>query len=111
MKWRLLTYNPAILTEPPHVEKHVIEPLSIRQARTLLEAVQGDPLEALYYIALSLGLRRGEILGLRPEDICLGQRELRITGTIQRIRGKLVRTTPKTRSDAISGLDTYLNGG
>ena len=59
---------------------------------------QGDPLEALYHIALSLGLRRGEILGLRPEDIHLEQRELRITGTIQRIRGKLVRTTPKTKT-------------
>ena len=82
----------------PHVEKHVIEPLNIVQARALLEAVQGDPLEALYHIALSLGLRRGEILGLRPEDIRLEQRELRITGTIQRIRGKLVRTTPKTKT-------------
>ena len=98
VKWRLLSYNPAALTEPPHVEKHVIEPLTIQQARALLEAVQGDPLEALYHIALSLGLRRGEILGLRPEDIRLEQRELRITGTIQRIRGKLVRTTPKTKT-------------
>jgi hypothetical protein len=31
---------------------------------------------------------------LKKEDIHLEQRELRITGTIQRIRGKLVRTTP-----------------
>ena len=98
VKWRLLSFNPAALTEPPHVEKHVIEPLTIQQARALLEAVQGDPLEALYHIALSLGLRRGEILGLRPEDFHLEQGELRITGTIQRIRGKLVRPTPKTKT-------------
>ena len=76
----------------------MIEPLSVQQAHALLDAVRGDPLEALYHIALSLGLRRGEILGLRPEDIRLEQRELRITGTIQRIRGKLVRTTPKTKT-------------
>ena len=30
VKWRLLSYNPAALTEPPHVEKHVIEPLSVQ---------------------------------------------------------------------------------
>jgi integrase len=43
VKWRLLSYNPAALTEPPHVEKHVIELLTIQQAHALLEAVQGDP--------------------------------------------------------------------
>ncbi|MEP7189554.1 MAG: site-specific integrase, partial [Roseiflexaceae bacterium] len=91
-------YNVAALTEAPRVEKHEIEPLTVEQARALLDAVRGDPHEALYRIALSLGLRRGEILGLRPADINLERRELRVTGALQRIRGKLVRTTPKTKT-------------
>jgi hypothetical protein len=82
----------------PSTELDGASQLTIQQARSLLDAVQGDPLEALYHIALSLGLRRGEILGLRPEDIRLEQRELPITSTIQRIRGKLVGTTPKTKT-------------
>jgi integrase len=98
VKWRLVSYNVAALTEAPRVEKHEIEPLTVEQAWALLDAVRGDPHEALYRIALSLGLRRGEILGLRPADINLKRRELRVTGALQRIRGKLVRTTPKTKT-------------
>lgn len=44
-----------------------IQPLDEEQARALLKAVAGHRLEALYRIALSLGLRRGEVLGLRLE--------------------------------------------
>jgi integrase len=94
----LLPYNPAILTEAPRVGVRKITPLTVQQARALLDAVRGDPLEALYRIALSLGLRRGEILGLRREDVDLVERKLRITGSLQRIRGRLVRTTPKTKT-------------
>ena len=98
VKWRLVSYNVAALTEAPRVEKHQIEPLTVEQARALLDAVRGDRYEALYRIALSLGLRRGETLALRPADINLERRELRVSGALQRIRGKLVRTTPKTKS-------------
>jgi integrase len=97
VKWRLISYNVAALTEAPRVEKREIEPLTMEQARALLEAVRGDPYEALYRIALSLGLRRGEILGLRPADVDLERRELRVSGALQRVRGKLVRTAPKTK--------------
>jgi integrase len=98
VKWRLVSYNVAALMEAPRVEKHEIEPLTLEQARALIEAVRGDRYEALYRIALSLGLRRGETLALRPADIDLERRELRVSGALQRIRGKLVRTTPKTKS-------------
>jgi integrase len=90
--------NAAALTEAPRVEEHEIEPLTVAQAHQLLDAVRGDPLEALYRIALSLGLRRGEILGLRRVDLDMQRRELRVSCTLRRISGKLVRTTPKTRA-------------
>jgi integrase len=98
VRWRLISYNVAAVTEAPHVEPRTSEPLSLEQARALLDAVRGDPYEALYRIALSLGLRRGEILGLRWVDVDLERRELRISGALQRIAGKLVRTTPKTKT-------------
>jgi integrase len=99
VKWRLVSFNAAALTEPPRVEKRKGQPLTVQQARALLDAVRGDPLEALYRIALSLGLRRGEVLGLRRlEDVDLERHELHITGALQRIRGKLLRTTPKTKA-------------
>ncbi len=60
VKRRRIPYNVAALVEIPRAEKPVITPLTPEQAQALLEAVRGDPLEALYRVALSLGLRRGE---------------------------------------------------
>jgi integrase len=41
------------------------------EARTFLQAVRGDRLEALYAVALAVGLRQGEALGLRWQDVDL----------------------------------------
>jgi integrase len=65
LKRRRIQYNVATLVEIPRTEKPVIAPLTPEQSRALLNAVRGEPLEALYRVALSLGLRRGEVLGLR----------------------------------------------
>jgi integrase len=60
------------------VEKRVVKPLTIEQAHALLNAVKGHRLEALYRVALGLGLRRGEILTLRWSDIDLNNRSLTV---------------------------------
>jgi integrase len=73
---------------------------SMNNKRALLSAVAGHRLEALYRVALSLGLRRSEVLGLRWADIDFDQALLRVTGALQRIRGKLERSTTKTVASA-----------
>jgi integrase len=95
---RRIAYNVAALVELPRAEKPSIHPLMPEQARSLLDAVRGDPLEALYRVALSLGLRRGEILALRWEDIDFDQQELRVSGSVRRTGGVLCRRPPKTQS-------------
>lgn len=93
--------NPARTAELTTTDpSHEIIPLTLEQARALLEATQGHRLEALYLVALTLGLRRGEVLALRWEDVDLEKGALRITGTLQRIGKKLVRGKPKTDSSA-----------
>lgn len=77
-----------------------IQPLTVTQARALLEATQGHRLEALYLVALTLGLRRGEVLALLWEDVDLDNGTLRITGTLQRVGKELVRGKPKTDTSA-----------
>jgi integrase len=47
------------------VERFITHPLTPAQAQQLLEAARGDKYEALFATALWLGLRRGEVLGLR----------------------------------------------
>lgn len=98
VKRRRIPYNVATLVEIPHAEKPAITPLTPEQARALLKAVEGDPLEALYRVALSLGLRRGEVLALRWEDIDFERQELKVAGSVRRVRGVLSRRSPKPQS-------------
>ena len=59
------------------------------QARALLAAVRGDRLEALYTVAVAMGLRQREALGLRWQDIDLTNRRLQVEVALQRVDGTL----------------------
>jgi len=73
-----------------------IRPLTPEQARSLLEAVRGDRLEALFVLALTTGLRQGELLALTWEDVELEDAVLRVRRTITRSGGKVDVGPPKT---------------
>ena len=99
----LLRRNEAKLVKPLKRVKPSIEPLSESQAITLLEAVEQHRLKYLYHIALMYGLRKGELLGLLWSDLDFDKKLLRVTGTLQDLRGKPTRkSTPKTKSSARS---------
>ena len=99
MRWGYVTRNVATLVDVSGRAGASIAPLDERQARALLDAVSGHRLEALYRIALSLGLRRSEVLGLLWSDVDAEGGTLHITGSLQRIRGQLVReATTKTEA-------------
>jgi integrase len=74
----LVARNVAKLVEGVRVERPEVEPLEPDIVNKVLAAVQGDPLEAFYVVALATGLRRGELLGLRWEDVDLEAGELRV---------------------------------
>lgn len=73
------------------------QPLSVEEARKLLNAVQGHRLDALWAILLMLGLRRSEICGLRWEHVNFETRTLRVAQSVQRVDGKLQELPTKTR--------------
>ncbi len=102
-RWKLVTRNVADDVDPPVPQGKEARPLSPREARTLLQEARGDRLEALYALAVTLGLRQGELLGLRWDDVDLDARKLRVKHQLQRARDgsglKLVPTkTRKGRS-------------
>lgn len=78
-----------------HREGRTMTPL---QARRLLAEASGDRLEAAYALALTCGLRRGELLGLRWADIDLDAGRLTVRGALKRIDGRLTVEDTKTRS-------------
>jgi integrase len=68
------------------------------QVQTLLCAVQGDRLHALYVLAVSTGMRQGELLALRWRDVDLAGSALAVRATLQRTKEEgYVLRTPKTK--------------
>jgi len=86
-KWELVPRNVATLTNPPRQEHFEVNPLLPEQARAFLEAAKGDRLEALYTVAMGLGLRRGEVLALRWEDVDMDAGTLRVRHALQNLKG------------------------
>lgn len=88
--------NAAALTDPPRVERKEIQPLTPSQARAFLDVVSGHRLEALFTVAVGLGLREGEALGLMWDDVDFEARTLTVRRQLQRLDGQLQLVEPKT---------------
>ena len=73
-----------------------MRPLSPEEARSLLDAVRVDRLEALYAVALALGLREGEAFGLQWDDIDFENATLTVRHALLRMTGRLELVEPKT---------------
>lgn len=73
-----------------------VTPLTADEARTFLDAIRGDRLQALYLVALGVGLRQGEILGLAWSDIDLAAGTLTVRHALQRVAGRLILVEPKS---------------
>jgi integrase len=86
---------------PPKVSRDArkeIQPLSQEQARALLATARGARMEALYVLAVSAGLRQGELLGLRWQDVDLEGGTLSVRRQLTRSKEKvLCFTEPKSK--------------
>jgi integrase len=65
----LIPRNAAAAVKPPQPRREEIQPLSRDQIRTFLDTVRDDRMEALYVLAVTAGLRQGELLALKWEDV------------------------------------------
>ena len=81
----------------PRPSPEEMRPLSEQQARVFLEAAAESDFEALYVLAITTGLRRGELLGLRWEDADLERGTLRVGRALVRERGSHKLGETKTR--------------
>jgi integrase len=94
LKMGRVTRNVCTLIDPPARARREPRPLSRQQLLTFLEGVRGDRLEALYVTAAGTGLRQGELLGLRWQNVDLERGELAVRHTLQ--RGTRLPAEPKT---------------
>jgi integrase len=81
----------------PRPAKKEIRPLSPEQTQVFLRASCGDRFEALYVLAIHCGLREGELLGLKWDDINLEARTLQVRRTLSETRNGPIFEPPKKR--------------
>jgi len=91
--------NVCSLVDAPSLRREEVVPFSTTEARALLAAARGLRNEARWSVALALGLRQGEALALRWEDIDLDTGTLTVKRSMQHLVGKgLVFDEPKSRA-------------
>jgi integrase len=104
LRWGLVSRNVSELVTPPRKEHYEIQPLCIEQVQQLLKALPGNPLEVLFLLALGTGMRQGEILALKWQDIDLMRGTLQVRRVLTHITVRLrkvgepsfIETEPKT---------------
>lgn len=98
VKWQLLVRNPADAVDPPRPERKEMQVLTASEMARLLEGVKDSRMYIPILIAVSTGLRRGEVLGLRWQDIDFNAGTLSVRQALQRTKETgLVFKQPKTQ--------------
>src|SRR3712207_1028282 len=97
VKWHLVPRNVADVVKPPRPVPKEMVGLSADEAQRLLQAAGGDRLEALYTLAIHTGMRQGEMLALRWQDVDLKNAVVSVRRTLTRRGGKAAFGEPKTK--------------
>ena len=95
---RLLLTNPAQGCKLPQLEKKEMKILPQEKIGMYLAEAERRGLLAAFYLELTTGLRRGELLALQWTDLDVENRTLAVTKQVNRINGELVVSPPKTRN-------------
>jgi integrase len=96
VKWTMVPRNVAGLVKPPRPNPAEMRVLSAEETRRLLETAQGNKLQALYVLAVTTGMRQGELLGLRWQDVDLENATVSVRRTLTKNGGRLLLGEPKT---------------
>jgi integrase len=97
VRWNLVARNVCDAVSLPSETSRKVKPLTPEQAQHLLTAIKGQKLEALITLALTTGMRLGELTGLQWSDIDFDQASLSVRRTVGRLGPhKFVEREPKT---------------
>lgn len=104
----LLTNNPADRAKPPRPRAGSPTEMKFWNAEQLgrfLAHIEGDRLEAAWHLLAMTGMRRGEVLGLRWQDVDLDHRRLAVRHTITAVGYEIKESTPKNHQACTIDLD------
>ncbi len=102
VRWGAIGRNPAASASAPAATStpQVPDPWRRHEVKAFLESVAGHPFEALWILAATTGMRRGEILGLRRRDLDLAASRLSVMQAIVLVQGHPTIGPPKTKRSA-----------
>lgn len=95
---KLIISNPTEGCSLPKLEHKEMKTLTVDQLQSFLREAKESGVYEMYYIELATGLRRGELLGLKWEDIDLKQAVIRVRRQVARINGEIVEAPLKTKN-------------
>ena len=95
---KLIPVNPASACALPKVERKEMKTIPVEQLNAFLAEAKASGVFELYYIDLVTGLRRGELLGLKWDDIDLKNGVLHVRRQVMRQEGKMVEAPLKTKN-------------
>jgi len=99
LKLGLVVRNVSDMVTLPKVPQKEMQTLNDYQARQLIQAAEGSRYQVLFWVAISTGLRQGEILGLKWSDLDWNTGRMKIQRQVQRRKGEgLVFCEPKSAS-------------
>ena len=96
IKWNILFRNPAELVDLPRTTKNEEKTLTPEQAMQFIEACAYSRMKVLFTLMLSTGIRPGEALGLKWDDIDFNTNNITINRSLSRPGGKWLLVPPKT---------------
>ena len=115
VRWQMLPRNVAEAIRPPKVERKELQVWTPGQVATFLDTTQAHRMHAAFYLALMTGMRRGELMGLKWEDVDFERSRLTVRNNLVEIQGegvpgkkrkgvatvssrKAILSTPKTKN-------------
>ena len=106
---RAIPSSPLVTVKAPKHNSRPIESLTESQARDFLAAVKGHRLEGLFVLALTCGMREGELFATRWQDVDILNQTIQVRQSLREVNGKLDIAKPKggkVRSIEIGALAT-----
>ena len=109
VRWQLLVVNPADAVDAPRRSTVEIQPPDTEAIATLLSLSKGIRLHFPILLAVTTGMRRGEILGLRWDDVDVKRKTLSVRRSLCQTRSGVTAKVPKTsKANRIVALPTLL---
>jgi integrase len=92
----LIIINPCDRAGRPGPSKSEMQSLSVEQAGAFLKAAEADRLHALYVLAITGGMRQGELFGLKRDDVDLDGGTVTVRRTLVHCQGEFIENAPKS---------------